>query len=751
MKRLFAITFSLFLAVSAFAQEKDENFRSSFIEASRLMEEFNYPVALDIWLKLIEQEPENANVNFKVGFCYLQMPNDRKKALPYLQKAIVKTTSSYDPFSPNEESAPLITYYHIARSYHIHYEIDKAIEYYNEFKSLITEKHEYYAKTDNQIEMCNNAKEAMTNPIDVKSYNLGELINTEYPEYSPVISVDESALYFTSKRLRTDSSNLYARDPNDGSFYEDIYVSYKDDEDLWGEPELLNISGSDHEATMSISADGTMLFIYRGGENGKGDIYLSTINDQGEWGEPTKMGSDINSEERETHAAVSPDGQKLYFVSDRKGSLVFPDKAHEKYESKDIYFCNKLPTGDWALAQRMSTTINTPFNEDGVFIHPDGKTMYFSSEGHKSIGGYDIFYSEMDDEGKWGKPQNLGYPVNTTDDDIFFVVSTDGKRGYFSSIQEGGFGEKDVYVLNMLGFKEKPLTLLVGQMVASDGSEIPTDLVVNVTDNETGETVGIYKPRARDKKFTIIIPPGSDYHLSYEAGEKVYFEDDIFVPENSAYQEIKKAIDLGPIDFNDPNQKMEPIDVKKETKPAEDTKTPDAAKEPVAETNTGAGAAAAAGGAAAATAGAGDTKKEEPKEVKPTSTPAAIAAKEETSFEQFFAYNQTDINFNNARFKTFVEDVVTMIKARGKVTIQVESCASKVPTTKFGTNEALTKRRAESAKKLLQQKLSDRNLGSTEAYFATMSTLVRGPEYKNDAVSNRKEYEKYQYVKVIVK
>ncbi len=266
------------------------------------------------------------------------------------------------------------------------------------------------------------------------------------------------------------------------------------------------------------------------------------------WTDPVKLGSDINTQYHETHASVSPDGRRLYFISNRKGSMKFPDKAHEKVPSRDIYFCNLLPTGEWALAQPV-TELNTPFHEDGVFIHPDGKTMYFSSEGHSSIGGFDIFTSVLQDDSTWSEPENIGYPMNTTGDDIFFVTSASGKRGYYSSIRQDGYGGKDVYVISMLSFQEKPLTLLVGEIIAANGGNVPDGIMIYVTDNETGEDIGAYKPRARDNKFTIIIPPGSDYHLNYTLNDSTFFQDDIFVPYNSTYQEIQKGISLGAIDF----------------------------------------------------------------------------------------------------------------------------------------------------------------------------------------------------------
>lgn len=805
MKNSYLLFLALIFSVTVVGQSNEDNYRRSFVEGSQLMEEFNYAVAVDIWVDLIKDQPDNANLNFKAGLCLLKLPKRRKEALPYLEKAVANISRNYDPYNPNEKGAPVSSYYLIGEAYHLNYEMDKAIEYYNEFKTLISEKHEFWAKVDNQIQMCENAKEAVANPIDIQIVNLGGLVNGIYPDYAPVVSVDESAMYFTSKRLRKDSSNLYAKNLYDGEFFEDIYVSYKGDDGAWGEPEQLNVNTSDNEATLNISADGETIFIYKSSKDSEnGDLFEIKL-DGTKWTEPVPLGSDINTEYHESHVAIAPDGNKLYFVSNRKGSMTFPDKAHEKVESNDIYFCNKLPTGEWALAQPLGPTINTPYHEDGVFIHPDGKTMYFSSEGHKSIGGYDVFYSELDDEGNWGPPVNLGYPINTTDNDVFFVTSADGKRGYYSSIRDEGFGDKDIYVISLLGFKEKPLTLLIGEITSEDS--IPGNIVIDVTDNNSGETVGTYRPRARDNKFTVIIPPGSDYHLTYMQDDNVFFEDDIFVPENSAYQEIKKAVSLGAVDIagikkdatpEAPETPEQPKEKEPEAPKVQETpKEPEAPKvvvpvvtevdipkeqpkEPVVT----------------------EAPKEAPKQVQPYQTQVqeidgkkymihnvqkgqslfAISLMYNTKFDvvqaenpwasdkiyegdqvripipphakfyqEFFDYNVTDIGKDAEDFANFTNQVKLMVEANGKARVMIESSASKVPTAKHGSNESLTKKRAEDAKAMLIESMKTKGVTESQLEFISMSTLVRGPEYQNDAAENRATYKNFQYVKLIVK
>jgi hypothetical protein len=196
----------------------------------------------------------------------------------------------------------------------------------------------------------------------------------------------------------------------------------------------------------------------------------------------------------------------------------------------------------------MGPTINTEYDEDGAFIHPDGKTFFFASKGHKTIGGFDIMFATLSEDNKFTDVANIGYPINTTDDDIFYVASPDGKRGYFSSAKEGGFGEKDLYVISIPEAKEKPLALFIGQIIPAEGEKLPDDIIIIVTDKQTGEIVGTYRPKIVNGTFSTILPPGREYNFSYQAplGEEFYNED-VFVTNDLSYSEIKREVKLEPV------------------------------------------------------------------------------------------------------------------------------------------------------------------------------------------------------------
>ncbi len=785
----FALLITLsFVYLFSIAQD---SFNQKFLEANTLMEESMFNVALPIWLDLVSQKPDNSNINYKIGVCYIHSGDEKKKALPYLKKAIEKTTTNYDPFSSAEDKAPIETNFYLARAYHLNYDLDLAMTHYSSLKDKIGKNHYLFNELEHYTKQCTYAKEAMAKPVNIEVQNIGNTINTIYPEYSPVLSLDESTIYFTSRRLRKDSTNYFIKDVSDGLYFEDIYVSNNYD-GAWTEPELLNINTEGHEATINISIDGQTLYIYKD-DNGNGNLYFSNLNEN-EWSTPKLLGSDINSESQESHVAVTPDGNTLYFVSDRKGGL----------GGQDIYFCNKLPTGEWAKAQNIGSIINTPYNEDGVFIHPDGKTLYFSSHGHTSIGGYDIFYSTKDKEGNWSAPVNLGYPVNSTDDDVFFVTSADGKRGYYSSFQEKGFGEKDIYMISLTDAEAKPLTLLTGLLRVIGEPETPADAQIVITDNATGNLIGIYKPRKKDGKFSIILEPNIDYHIVYSA---LTFkqEEDLYVPEVSSFKEINRGIDLQDIIFGEKSNVIDYLKGFLEYKNLLSSGTKISLldeKDKLLESTT------------TDENGFFKFNKLNPNDyylvrlddvdknfiddakvyiVNEKGEKVMLAIKKSknrrlfralpseelnklvllnekdnkdiivnnntntadnknilASYQEFFNYNVKEINASNAKYIELISKVVESVNGGKKVTIEIEASASKVPTRTFKSNDALAKNRGEGAKKAIMKMLGDKGVNLNKVTFKKIKSLVQGPNYKGD-FEDKVTYEKYQYVIITVK
>ena len=518
-----------YYATAQLSKDGEKIFKENFYQAEETLADGNYTAALPMYQELNAMDGENANINWRIGLCFLNTSNEKGKALPYLEKAISKVSADFVYDTHEEKNAPVQCYFDLGQAYRLNYQLDTAMKTFDRFSSYIDEKDkEAMTSVTREIKMCKNAQELMSNPINALITNLGGNVNSNSADFSPVITADESTLIFTSRREGSTGGNV----DEDGMFFEDIYVSTNNN-GTWSKATKIdtNINSSNHEATIGLSVDGQTLFIYKD-DNGDGNIYSSQL-DGDKWTKPVLMGSNINTKSWETHAVISADGQKIYFVSDREGG----------YGGRDLYSAIKLPDGNWSLATNMGAQINTPFDEDAPFIHPDGFELFFSSNGHRTMGGFDIFSSTLSDKGTWSSPNNVGYPVNTTDDDIFYITSTDGKRAYYSSSMPGGFGEKDIYMINIPEAKEKNLTVLTG-IVADQYGSIPGYAKIIVTNIESGELIGIYSPNSTTGKYLLILPKGINYSVTYEAEGMLYHTENIYVPENSSYSEINKSIQL---------------------------------------------------------------------------------------------------------------------------------------------------------------------------------------------------------------
>ncbi|MBL7950155.1 MAG: PD40 domain-containing protein [Flavobacteriales bacterium] len=723
-----ALLGSILLQTHAHAQGDNTSFTWKFEEGNKLMEEKFYNQAADIWSGLLATDAENANLNYKLGASYFNSYNQKAKALPFLEKAAALrksdfgsfNTAGYDPFDPRERNAPAEVDYYLGRAYHLNGQFDKADMAYQKFLDESDPKHELRDQASRGKEQTANARVLQASPMDYQISNVGQVINWAGPDFSPVLSVDGNALFYTSRRVRPDSSNSAVIDPIAGQPYENVYVSYKDREGTWQKPEVLNINPAvGHLATINVAADGQTLFVYRD-DGGDGNIYESKL--VGEiWSDPVLMGSDINTKAWETHGALTADGNTFYFVSDRKDASI---------GGRDIYRVVRLPNGEWSKAQNLSPVVNTRYDEDGPFIHPNGRTLYFSSKGHNSMGGFDIFYTEMNDDGSWTAPKNLGAPLNTTDDDVFFVTTADGRRGYFSSDQNAGYGEKDIYFVDLPSEMEaEGLTVLKGYIIPAPGEDLPNSTILYVTDKSTGE-VKTYKPRQRDGVYVAILPPCKEYNLDYRVNDKTVHTEDIFVECESSYQEINKEIYLSPVSLAGP---ASIVDLPKGSPPGKKEK---------GEKVTPEGTLAAGKEKEKALTDA-EMKEKGSKHVAPD-------AKYADEYTKFYVYNAKDIDQNEQRWKEFVDIVVGLIEKNGKANVVIEASASKVPTKTFGTNENLSRQRMEDARARLLEAVKARGKDETKLYLEAVNNLVQGPKYVGD-FKNTEKYGKFQYAKLKVR
>lgn len=484
-----------------------------------------YSMALPHYLQAYQFNGNNALLNYKIGECYLRH-SEKFRAIEFLERA--------EKLNPNfgiELDLALGKAYQYALDYR------KAEIYYKKFQSIYRgTSQDTFDLIARKLEECRLGQEYMRKPANHRIENLGERLNTKYDEYVPLITADEYMFVFTTRRPHKKQrylNELYL------DHYEDIYISYYRNAQ-WTMPERLNRPINKkrrNNASVHLSFDGQTLYLYRSKNNG--DIYYSKLKGD-KWGKPVPFREINHPDYQESHICLSYDGNTAYFVSDRPGG----------YGGKDIWYVEKSENG-WSEPINMGPVINTPGDEESPFIHPDNKTMYFSSTGHPGLGGYDIFETERTDSG-WIKPRNLRYPINGPDDDLFFVLSTDGMNAYFSSSRTGGFGGQDLYVIRPFNpdfpdepvpFKDFDVTLFVGFLV-DDATQKPVGGNVEIIDLSTGKRVWSNTVNSVTGKFTITLPTGVNYGLAVESDGYLFYSENFNLEKQKGFQEVQKTVYL---------------------------------------------------------------------------------------------------------------------------------------------------------------------------------------------------------------
>ncbi len=369
------LIFALLCTVSSFisAQAQVDTDIAIYNKANDYYQYEEFEKAAPLFEQLAERFPNNAHFNYKAGYCFYMSAGMRNRALPFFLNAEKKISPNFsDKFS--EKNAPEETLLFIAKIYHENYEFDKSIATLEKLQA--TNNTKFDEEIEQLLKHCKVGKEFLSRPLDIEVMQIGGGINSIYDEHSPVLSADLKTMIFTSKRKGTGNQ----KDKN-GQYHEDIYIS-KLENGKWTPPKSIskNINTTGHEASVGLSIDGRTLFIYK--HNHGGDIYQSTY-DNGEWSKPKKLGRNINTRYRETHASLSADGNTLYFTSNRRGG----------FGGMDIYKSQKV-NGKWGKAVNLGSEINTKGNEEGPYIHSDNETLFFSSDTHKGMGGYDLFVSQ---------------------------------------------------------------------------------------------------------------------------------------------------------------------------------------------------------------------------------------------------------------------------------------------------------------------------------------------------------------------
>jgi len=417
MKKVLIATIIILLAMLAHSQSK-QDMKRAFVngEFSLMYEE--YREALPYFQELYDGGRRDANIKYRIGICYLNIPNEKQNAIVYLEDAVENISENYSEGFYNEREAPIEAYLYLGIAYRVTNKLKEAIIAFSKYEELLDPNNDKQKQiVDAEILACNNALELTQMPTSIIETNLSKNINNQFNNVNPLVDENEETLIFMSE-LR---------------FYDGIFASKKRD-GFWLPARNISLDfNSDNPLTpVYLTKDGNTLYLVRN-DNDDFNLYTSRFND-GIWGPVEKLGGNINTSASENHACVSDDGRILYFTSDRDGG----------FGGFDIYKSIIDINGNWGTPINLGSSVNSIFDEATPFITEDGKTLYFSSKGHFNIGGFDIFKSTSIND-SWGKPENLGFPFNTTDDDIFFFPLKNGEIAYYSKYKERGHGNNDIY------------------------------------------------------------------------------------------------------------------------------------------------------------------------------------------------------------------------------------------------------------------------------------------------------------------
>ena len=498
--------------------------------------------------------PNNARLNYMLGFISFITDPTTPQTLKYFE-----TAYKLDPMAEPD------AVFWLAWSYQLNSRWDDAIKHYQLYLAQGKKNAGETDDVNKKIAECNSGKKYSATPERVFVDNLGSAINSSFPEYGPSISADEETIIFTARR---DNSTGGKRDENDNGYYEDVYSSVKLN-GKWQPSKQLSktVNTENHDAAAGLSSDGSKLYVYRHSGKDGGDLYESVLFGA-DWEAPVHMNKYINTKYHESSVSLSFDGRRMYFVSDKESGL----------GDRDIYYSDMDVKGEWGAAKNIGPVINTKYAEEAVFMHPDGVTLFFSSKGHNSMGGYDIFKSKLIN-GVWSAPENLGYPINGPDDDVFFVVSGSGSRAYFASSKTGGFGEKDLYKITFLGPEKAPLLNTQDQLIAMAANPVsnlkvenavevasakltilkgvvsdakthqPLESSIDLIDNDKNVVLATFKSNSSTGKYLVTLPSGKNYGIAVKRDGYLFHSENFNIPDNAAFQEFTKDVALKKIEI----------------------------------------------------------------------------------------------------------------------------------------------------------------------------------------------------------
>lgn len=527
------------LSFNGWAQKKNKNEvvgdRSAiaYEQGKSSYDKNNYSDAIPYFEEALKSNGSNPDALYYLGLCY-RYTSENQKAIETLKKL--------ESISPDYWAW-------------FYYEMGVAYENLKQFESAVTafdkfiEKFPHDASRTRYIHQAKSRKNYALKSPEIRAMaftmeaavNLGEPVNSKWGDYSPQSNPNGKVINFTSQRKDSKSDSQTNKDWNETNGWDEDVYSIEKEGAGWSKPKMLPepINSDGNDFGTSFSGDGqNMVYVACGREGGIGNCDLYTLTLEGNtWSAPQNMGNIVNSEEWDSQPTMSADGNTIIFASTRENG----------FGNADLYVITRNKFGDWGAASNLGGVINTPFTEKSPFLSPDGKTLYFTSEGHPGHGGLDLFIS-VNEGGKWSEPVNLGKPLNSEGDDAYFTIGGSGEVGYFASTRKGGLGLLDLYSIKIPESMRPKPTVVVEGVVTNAKTKAVVGAYVMVEDMNTGELIAVNKSNSVTGKYLIVLPAGKTYSVSANK-EGFFFHSERFdVPDAANYQEIKKDIELKPIE-----------------------------------------------------------------------------------------------------------------------------------------------------------------------------------------------------------
>ena len=531
-----AILFSFFCTSISFSQST-VNVSKLAKQGEKLIDKEDWLGAYQIYDSIVKYGEPNPFFKFKQGECGIHLTTKKQETIAILEKAFKESPSDH------------IILYYLGRAYHHDYQFEKAGSCFDKYLAYHDDDQLHIKEAEHYRRYSLNGTKLLKKKNKVEIKNIGSPLNTEDDEYVPVLTADESQLFFTYKGVRSvggKQNEKFNPDEKKGSYYEDIFYSKKLADNNWSKPMSIekDINTKYNDACIALSPDGQELYTFHSDEKNEGDINKCVLKGD-TWSEPQPLNNNINTEAWEGSCSISADGRLLFFSSERA----------DGFGKKDIYFSTKQANGDWGPAKNLGAFVNTEDDEDDPYISTDGTMLFFSSNGHKSIGGFDVMYSLFKDA-KWQDAQNMGFPLNTTDDDRYFVLNAKGDMGYFSSNRDSKEKlNQDIFSYTTNFETEKPVLALIKGTVF--GNDLPIESTIEIIRKNTKRIIGPFHSNAKTGNYLLTLSQDETYSFIIKAEGYADYKEDFIVPHLSFFTDVKKDFHLYKNDFVSTKTKKE--------------------------------------------------------------------------------------------------------------------------------------------------------------------------------------------------